>query len=216
MQIRNFLHNLRPVLIIDAAHLKGPYLGTMFLAVAMDGNDNIVPIAFGVGKSETSEEWTWFLYMLRECIGAMEALVFMSDRAPAISAAISEVFPTNGHALCCRHLEMNAKSADKRIKIYKSTYWKACRAYTEVEFDRHMIALRFQVPEAARVMDNALKEKWSNAHFPGIRYDIMTSNSAESVNALSRFARRLPIVGLIDFFRDFQQQWYLVRREKGG
>ncbi|KAJ9552354.1 hypothetical protein OSB04_016399 [Centaurea solstitialis] len=54
--IHIFLQNLRRVLIIDAAHLKGPYLGTMFLVVAMDGNNNIVPIAFGVGKSETSEE----------------------------------------------------------------------------------------------------------------------------------------------------------------
>ncbi|KAJ9541351.1 hypothetical protein OSB04_027857 [Centaurea solstitialis] len=34
---------------VHAAHLKGPYLGTMFLVVAMDGNNNIVPIAFGVG-----------------------------------------------------------------------------------------------------------------------------------------------------------------------
>lgn len=216
MQIRNILHNLRPVLIIDAAHCKGPYLGTMFLAVANDGNNNIVPIAFGVGKSETTEEWTWFLSQLRECIGAPEGLVFMSDRAAAISAAVSAVFPSNAHALCCRHLEMNAKGADKRIKIYKATYWKACRAYTEAEFDRYMNALRWQVPEAARILDSAGKERWSNAHFPGRRYDILTSNSAESVNAVSRFARRLPIVGLIEFFRDFQQQWYLVRREKGG
>lgn len=216
MQIRNVLRNLRPVLIVDAAHLKGPYLGTMFLAVGQDGNNSIVPIALGVGKSETTEEWTWFLSKLRECIGAPDELVFMSDRAPAIGAAISAVFPNNGHALCCRHLEMNAKGADKRLKIYKSTYWKACTAYTEVEFERYMNALRVQVPEAARVMDNAGKERWSNAHFPGRRYNIMTSNSAESVNAVSRFARRLPIVLLIEFFRDFQQQWYLTRREKGG
>ena len=54
MQINTFLRNLRLVLIIDAAHLKGPYLGTMFLVVAMDGNNNIVPIAFGVGRSETT------------------------------------------------------------------------------------------------------------------------------------------------------------------
>lgn len=146
LQIRTFLTHLRRVLVIDAAHLKGRYLGTMFLVVAMDANNNIVPITFRVGRSETGEEWTWFLSMLKECIGQPEGLVFMSDRAASISATISAVFPTAHHALCCRHLEMNVKSSDKRIKIYKMTYWKACKAYTVREFDRYMNALRVNVP----------------------------------------------------------------------
>ncbi|KAJ9552314.1 hypothetical protein OSB04_016359 [Centaurea solstitialis] len=115
--IDTFLQNLRRVLIIDAAHLKGPYLGTMFLVVAMDGNNNIVPIAFGVA-----------------------------------------------------------------------------------------------VPAGAQLMEEVGVDRWSRAHFPGIRYNIMTSNSAESINAMSRFARRLPIVGLIEYFRAFQQKWYFLRR----
>nr|KAJ0206916.1 hypothetical protein LSAT_V11C500230870 [Lactuca sativa] len=44
---------LRP--IIDDAHLKRKYLGTMFLAVNIDGNKQIIPIAFGVGKTESGE-----------------------------------------------------------------------------------------------------------------------------------------------------------------
>lgn len=210
------MENLRRVIVIDAAHLKGRFLGMMFLAVAMDGNNNIVPIAFGVGISETTDEWGWFLSMLRECIGFPEGLVFMSDRAPAISSAISATFPNTPHALCCRHLEMNAKSRDKRIMTHHTAYWKACKAYTVQEFERYMNALRVSVPEGARVMDDAGPHRWARALFPGNRYNIMTSNSAESVNALSRFARRLPIVGLMEYFRDFQQQWYLIRRQNGG
>ncbi|KAI3734629.1 hypothetical protein L6452_14102 [Arctium lappa] len=110
-----FLANLRPVLVIDDAHLKGPYLGMIFLAVAMNGNNNIVPLAFGVGKSETEEERGWFLSRLRECIRVPKGLVSMSDRSPSISAAISVVYPSTPHALCCRHLEMNVKSVDRDI-----------------------------------------------------------------------------------------------------
>nr|GEV05391.1 putative ribonuclease H-like domain-containing protein [Tanacetum cinerariifolium] len=51
--IRTFLNYLRPVLMIDAAHLKGLYKGTNLVAVAMDGNNQIVPIAFGICKGET-------------------------------------------------------------------------------------------------------------------------------------------------------------------
>ena len=59
------MRNLRRVLIIEAAHLKGSYLGPMLLVVAMDGNNNIMPFAFRVGRSETVDEWTWFLNMLK-------------------------------------------------------------------------------------------------------------------------------------------------------
>lgn len=216
MQIVSFTTKLRRVLIIDAAHLKGRFLGAMFLAVAMDGNNNIVPIAFGVGRSETTDEWTWFLEMLRECIGQLSGLVFMSDRAAAIGASITAVFPTAHHALCCRHLMMNVKTRDANIKHYKHQFWKACKANTEYEFTRRMDTLRLHVPVGAQLMDELGPEKWSRAYFPGVRFNIMTSNSAESVNALSRFARRLPIIMLMEYFRDFQQRWYYLRRQKGG
>nr|KAJ0193078.1 hypothetical protein LSAT_V11C800406530 [Lactuca sativa] len=57
---------LRPIIIIDGTHLKGKYLGTIFLVVGMDGNNQILPIAFGVGKTESGESWIWFLSRLKE------------------------------------------------------------------------------------------------------------------------------------------------------
>ncbi|GJY61737.1 phospholipase-like protein [Tanacetum coccineum] len=58
----------RSLIIIDAAHLKGTYLGTNLVAVGMDGNNQIIPIATGVSQGETGESWTWFLKRLKECI----------------------------------------------------------------------------------------------------------------------------------------------------
>ncbi|KAJ9566957.1 hypothetical protein OSB04_002923 [Centaurea solstitialis] len=216
VSIQTFLENLWPVLIIDAAHLKGAYLGTMFLVVAMDGNNNIVPVAFGVGRSETTDEWTWFLNMLKGCIGEPRGLVFMSDRDASINAAISAIFPGAHHALCCRHLVMNVRSRDPRIKVYRIAYWKACKAYTTRVFDRMMNILRVGVPEGAKLMEEVGVDRWSRAYFPAQRFNIMTSNSAESINAMSRFARRLPIVGLIEYFREFQEEWYFLRRNKAA
>ncbi|KAJ9565430.1 hypothetical protein OSB04_001396 [Centaurea solstitialis] len=99
VSIHTFLENLRPVLIIDVAHLKGEYLGSMFLVVGMDGNNNIVPVALGVCRSETADEWTWFLNTLKTCIGEPSGLVFMSDIASSINAAITAIFPNAYHAL---------------------------------------------------------------------------------------------------------------------
>nr|GEU30882.1 copia protein [Tanacetum cinerariifolium] len=46
--IRTFLNYLCPVLMIDTAHLKGLYKRTKLVVVAMDGNNQIMPIAFGL------------------------------------------------------------------------------------------------------------------------------------------------------------------------
>ncbi|KAJ9544543.1 hypothetical protein OSB04_024250 [Centaurea solstitialis] len=212
--IHTFLENLRPVLIIDDAHLKGEYLGTTFLVVAMDGN-NIVPIALGVCRSETVDEWTWLLNKLKSCIGEPRGLVFTSDRAASINTTITAIFPNAHHALCCRHLVMNVRSRVPRIKQFKTPYWKACKAYTTRVFDRMMNILQVAVPEGAQLMQEVGVERWSRAHFHAQRFNIMTSNNAKSINALSRNARKLPIFGLMEYFREFQQEWYFIRRRKG-
>ncbi|GJU72391.1 transposase, MuDR, MULE transposase domain protein [Tanacetum coccineum] len=67
--IRSFQYHMRPLIIIDASHLKGRYEGTNLLVVGMDGNNQIIPIAIGVSQGETGPSWTWFLSKLKECIG---------------------------------------------------------------------------------------------------------------------------------------------------
>nr|GEX38395.1 protein FAR1-related sequence 6-like [Tanacetum cinerariifolium] len=66
--IRTFVLHMRPLIIIDGAHLKGEFLSTMYLSVAMNGNNQILLLAYGVGKSETFRSWDWFLTKLKECI----------------------------------------------------------------------------------------------------------------------------------------------------
>ncbi|GKD02788.1 hypothetical protein Tco_1177762 [Tanacetum coccineum] len=61
-EIRMFVNHLRPLLNIYASHLKGLYKGTNLLALGMDGNNYIVPIAFGlywkICKAYTPDEFT--------------------------------------------------------------------------------------------------------------------------------------------------------------
>nr|KAJ0191412.1 hypothetical protein LSAT_V11C800408660 [Lactuca sativa] len=48
--IRAFKRFCRKVIIMDGAHLKGDFKGTILHAVAMDGNNQIVPLAHGIWK----------------------------------------------------------------------------------------------------------------------------------------------------------------------
>ncbi|GJZ27455.1 transposase, MuDR, MULE transposase domain protein [Tanacetum coccineum] len=90
--IRSFLCYMRPLIIIDGAHLKGNYSGTNLLAVGMDGNNQIPPLATRVSQGETGESWTWFLSRLKEQIGEPPNLCIISDRHAAIILACSTAF----------------------------------------------------------------------------------------------------------------------------
>nr|GEV84815.1 transposase, MuDR, MULE transposase domain protein [Tanacetum cinerariifolium] len=85
--IISFLRYMRPLIIIDGAHLKGNHLGTNLLAIGMDGNNHILPLATGVSQGETGESWTWFLTKLEEQIGEPPNLCIISDRHAAIIQA---------------------------------------------------------------------------------------------------------------------------------
>ncbi|KAE8691585.1 hypothetical protein F3Y22_tig00110889pilonHSYRG00151 [Hibiscus syriacus] len=152
--IRSFITCMHPVIIVDRAHLKGRYLGVNLLAVVMDANNGILPIAYGVGKSETSDSWTWFMGHLRDCIGLISNLTIISDRANSIDNAVRRVFPNVFHGLCDVHLYRNLKSMSAGIKNHKWTYWKAVKAYREVDFNKHINCLRHVLPQCAQTLED--------------------------------------------------------------
>nr|GEU43164.1 ankyrin repeat-containing protein [Tanacetum cinerariifolium] len=212
--IRTFVSHIRPLIIIDGAHLKGKFLGTMYLAVVMDGNNQILPLAYGVGKSETFRSWDWFLRKLKECIiGKQDNLTIISDGDVSIASAINNVFPNVFNGRCCRHLLMNLREKCPRFISKKELFWKACKAYRISDFEECFSTLRNWLPSVANKLDMIGLEKWARVHFPGMRYDYMTSNSAKSVNALSQHSRKLSIFMIINWFIKYLQQWYFDHRQ---
>ncbi|GJW10131.1 transposase, MuDR, MULE transposase domain protein [Tanacetum coccineum] len=208
--ICTFLNYLRPVLMIDVMHLKGLYKGTNLVAVAMDGNNQIVPIAFGICKGETGPCWSWWMSVLRECIGDNPNLLIISDRHAAIALAVQNEFPLAFHAICCRHLMMNLSLKNKKRK---DLFWKICKAYTREDFAASMNLLQIVQPDAYKKLCDARPERWSRAHCPLVRYNYMTSNSVESVNACSVIYRKEPVLKLAETYRAMVQQWYYERRK---
>ncbi|GJZ27002.1 transposase, MuDR, MULE transposase domain protein [Tanacetum coccineum] len=209
--IKSFLCYMRPLIIIDATHLKGTYLGTNLVAVAIDGNNHIIPIATGVSQGETGESWTWFLRKLKDCIGEVPNLAIILDRHYAITLACNTVFPNSFHGYCCRHLMMNY---DMKSDKFKELYWKTCKAYTLEDFEKLMSDIQGVRPNAHQKLVDAGVEKWSRAKCPANRYNYMTTNSVESVNALTKDVRKIPITSLMEWFRELLQNWYYEHRQK--
>ncbi|GJW45511.1 transposase, MuDR, MULE transposase domain protein [Tanacetum coccineum] len=182
--IRIFLNYLLPVLMIDVAHLKGLYKGTNLVAVVMDGNNQIVPIAFGICKWETGPCWSWWMSVLKEFIGDNPNLLFISDRHPAIAMTVENEFPLAFHA-----------------------------AYTREDYATSMNILQIVQPDAYEKLCRAGPQRWSRAHCPLVRYNYMTSNSVESVNACSVIYRKEPVLKLAGTYRVMVQEWYYKRRQ---
>ncbi|KAH6567136.1 hypothetical protein BASA62_006274 [Batrachochytrium salamandrivorans] len=59
--------NCRPMIILDACHLRSKYGGVVMSAVAHDGEGSIVPLAVAIASIENKDNWVFFLSNLLFC-----------------------------------------------------------------------------------------------------------------------------------------------------
>ncbi|XP_015969910.1 uncharacterized protein LOC107493324 [Arachis duranensis] len=118
--IEAFRH-CKPLVSIDGTHLYGKYGGTLLIAIAQDGNSNILPVAFALH------------------VTPQPGLLVISDRHNGIKAALEA--PDGGwlplsayRAFCIRHIATNFaltfKGKEARRLLVNAAYVK-----TEVKFD---------------------------------------------------------------------------------
>ncbi|XP_071689217.1 uncharacterized protein [Rutidosis leptorrhynchoides] len=173
--IRSFVQHVRPIIIVDAAHLKGGYLGTNLVAVAMDGNNGILPLAYGIGEGETNSVWSWFFGNLRDhlmsygMVDRMSEITFISDRAASIAHGIANVFPEAFHAHCARHLFMNIKTKSNKMKFFDWHFWKMVKAYRASDFHDHLDVFRRRLKASYKVLCEDGINRWSRSQSTHIR-----------------------------------------------
>ncbi|KAK2634850.1 hypothetical protein Ddye_029642 [Dipteronia dyeriana] len=210
--IDGFLSSIRPVIAIDGTFLTGPHRGVLFMAVCMDDNEPIFPLAFDVGESETNEGWEWFLSRLHKAVGEVEDLVIVSDRKNSIITSVEKVFPNSFYDACAIHLQRNMLAHYGKNKTLKLYFERATRVYRESQFLQLMEQLANINSEAAQYVTAVKFDSWSQVYNPRKRYNIMSTNIAESMNNALRGCKELPITGVIDYTRGVLQGWFYERR----
>ena len=85
--MNGFDKGCRLLIGVDGCHLKTPYGGVLLVAVALDGNNGLFPVAVRVAESEGNDSWSFFLENLRDVIGGDQPKpwTFMSDQQKVIS-----------------------------------------------------------------------------------------------------------------------------------
>ncbi|KAH0689891.1 hypothetical protein KY289_017249 [Solanum tuberosum] len=172
------------VIAVDGTHLHGKYEGVLLSVVAQDTENHVYPIAFCVVDKENDASWTFFFEKLKEIVVNELDLCFISDRYKSIANNIVNVYNHAHHGYCMRHLGENLR-VNHHCGHYLYLYYNATKVYSLEEFDNHFVEFKNKCPAAAVVLEHDIGfEKWSRAHFPGNKYDVMTTNIAKSLNVM--------------------------------
>jgi len=70
----------RPIISLDACHLKTKSSGQLIIAVARNPNEEYFPLAYAIMEAETKDSWTWFINLLLANIGQNTKWTFISDQ----------------------------------------------------------------------------------------------------------------------------------------
>ncbi|XP_025703169.1 uncharacterized protein [Arachis hypogaea] len=191
----------KPLVSIDGTHLYGKYGGILLLAIAQDGNSNILQIALALVEGKNAESWSFFLSNLRTHVTPQEGILVISDRHNGIKAALEN--PENGwlpprayRVYCIRHVAANFslsfKGKDARRMLVNAAYAK-----TKAEFYYWFDIMRTENPVMCDWANRMEYEKWTQHQDNGRRFGHMTMNIIECVNSVLKGTRNLPITSLV-------------------
>ncbi|XP_025674210.1 uncharacterized protein [Arachis hypogaea] len=170
----------KPLISIDGTHLYGKYGGTLLMAIAQNGNANILPIAFTVVEGETKEAWSFFLSYLWEHITPQPGLLVISDRNKSIDGALNVEGslwkpPHAFQAFCTRHIAANFmthfKNKDLKKVLINAVYSKSHR-----EFTHYYGRLRGENIAITNWLEEMPRSQWAQHADEGRRFGHITTN----------------------------------------
>ncbi|XP_013694765.1 uncharacterized protein LOC106398802 [Brassica napus] len=191
-----FHKHLRKVLVVDGTHMFGKYKGVLLSSSGQDADCRAFPIAFAVVDSENSDSWKWFF-----------------ERCAAIFAANDRWYPRAHHGICLEHLKRNVAEKYKRLQ-QKDMVASAGEAFKVSKFEKLYELIKLTDWRCWDYLEKIHRKLWKRSHFEGKRYNMMTSNIAESLNHTLLPARESPIVALMEFIRRMLTRWFESRHCK--
>ncbi|XP_070009655.1 uncharacterized protein [Nicotiana sylvestris] len=198
----------RPVVVVDGTFLKLAYRGIMLAASTMDAASIILPLTYAVVDLENDVSWKWFFEQFKLAYGERPNMCVVSDRSESILKATSIVYPGMLHYSCMWHIWTNIRGKFKKGHLKLSElYFATARSYTLDEFNEMMSKIEEIDPRVKAYLYNIGYHRWSRVHATVNRTWTMTLNIAESLNAVTKYARELPIVELLEYMRTLLEHW---------
>ncbi|XP_022889126.1 uncharacterized protein LOC111404567 [Olea europaea var. sylvestris] len=157
--IRGFRNAMRPLILVDGTTLRARYEGKLIIATCQDVNIQIYPLTFDIVDGENDLAMRWFFTKLREVIGNIENLAFMTDRGQSIINGIVEVFPEAHHGYCMYHIQGNLKTRYRGNDIV-ALFRRAAEVYSFEEFTKFMGEIEHKSESAWEYLSDMGVEHW--------------------------------------------------------
>ena len=205
------LKYVRPVISLDAAHLRSACKGTLYVASVLTGCNDVFPIGFMISAgNEDGDTWQKMLGLLKEACPIISTqgdgdvdndgvvrppFMFISDRDKGLKPALKLVFPDKYEMSCAKHIEANvAQKFGKQCARYVCAIAKT---FSTRRSTRLFDEIRKVKPDAVKYLEDLTNAgvlwrstQWYSAptSMPP-RYGIVTSNTSEAVNNMFYDAR---------------------------
>ena len=109
----------------------------MMMALGIDPEEQLVPLAFCLAEGENNSSWEWFMTLLRiHVIGKERTICLISDRHQGILNATRQLmlgYRPLEHRWCMRHFAANIWRRQKKREVV-SKLKEVCWARTEERF----------------------------------------------------------------------------------
>nr|KAJ0210515.1 hypothetical protein LSAT_V11C400160820 [Lactuca sativa] len=139
--VHAFVNCFLLVLYIGSVRLRGDYLKTMFVAVAKDGNNLTIPIAFGMAFENNVVSSTWFLMRLKECLGEGKEVAFISNMYDVIGSCVDIVFTDSYHGYTCTSVHKYLCTRVGSERSMETLLWITLKSYTKPTFKQNFSRL---------------------------------------------------------------------------
>ncbi|XP_016484273.1 uncharacterized protein LOC107804849 [Nicotiana tabacum] len=155
---------------------------------------SILSLAYAIVDSENNASWEWFFARFKDAFREREVMCIVSDMHEGIENATVTLYPQVPHCVCIWNLWNNVKKKYKKNHLQlKDIFFAMAKAYTIEKFNYHMVEVERIDKRVKDYLINVGYERWSRAHSTVNRTLTMTSNITESINAVLKAARELPV-----------------------
>lgn len=200
--------------VVDGTFLNDTVGGTLLLACLCNGNNEIQIVLAAVVSAEDKPNWTWFIEFLVSRLDAKPAFI-ISDRQKGLIGAAKEVCPDIPHMYCFRHVTENFNRKFKSLEL-KTKAWAMAKSTTAQRFQataQELIAMKREAHEWLSVIGF---EKWSLLHSLVPRFGVLTSNHVESMNAVLKDCRHLPVLNCLLHIEEYVGSAYYKDTQKSA
>lgn len=220
---------VRPMMSLDATHLKSRWGGILYVASVKTGCDEIYPVAFAIMKeNENAAGWLWFLENLHNSIPLLVSehprtrvmskyFSFISDRQKGLIPSLLQAFPDNHCCYCAIHIARNTESSVGK-GVAKYVHALSC-TFSHRKSAELMTKIEQKSPEARAYLEGIPPHQWKGTAWIDDetlppRFGITTTNMSEATNSMLESARDCSWFECIDTILKKMMNRIVINREK--